>query len=741
MTLPILGAPDDIDIDIANPVHAYNISVNQAFNEQIAVLNANTTNVFWEFFNNPPGETDGDFTFMGITVTLPTGAPANPVGSGQVVTVMGTPTAPGSFSFTLTVTEDGGADSENRQYDIIITQAMDVVLVLDRSGSMGANTPAGITRWNALKAAAGNFGNMYQALTRPNDRLGIVYFSSSVSPISGCCDNLVPFSATIGTIVINDLNPPNPGPGGMTAMGLGMNTALGKLTDGTKARSILLITDGQQNQNPMVNSNGSIAGGGNGAGAIKVSTIGIGNPSPLFNTTLQNLATQNRGSYNITDDGNAFTFQAGNASGDLSSGFTNQFVDMLDDFSPQLIATSTTNVSQGSAPHTLLTFPLNNRVDKLLLEFVFDENFETLQLMQVLARINVQKDGASVMTSIQPSWAGNFPNSILLKIDFINQVQGGPPVMNPAGNWTIQLADVAQFKITQCRVTALADDHRLNYQCSYGTTVPQVNTPLTLTTDLDWLSFPITDASVEAIVLRPGEDLGDLLAKNGLTVDVSSAPDASSPGVQKFDQLMATDQAFRDALARSENLVTLNHTSKGHYEANFNDLSVAGLYRLIFRISGNHPDAGSYRRMKVENFYTSFNGIDLAASQVSSQMVNNKLVVQIRPVTLNGRFVGPAAGNAFTVDQPGVLISSIEDHQDGRYSLTFDGDVSQPVKLSLLGQDVYTGVLADIGKGSGGGIIDKIQDWLESIGLPGWSLWLLLLLLLLLLWLLFRKKS
>ncbi|HLF64400.1 MAG TPA: VWA domain-containing protein [Saprospiraceae bacterium] len=744
VTFPLFGAPDDIDISAANAVHTYTIQVNQPFNEQIAVLNAGG-NVFWEFFNNPTGDTDANFTFMGLTVTLPAGSPGTAVSNGLTTSISGTPLTTGSFSFTITVTSENGVQSQNRQYDIIITQPMDLVLVFDRSGSMNGSTSAGVTRWDALKTAAGNFANMYQQLGRTNDRLSITYFETDLSPASACCNGFIPFVNNIGTTVSNDLNAN--APGGWTAMGTGLKNAIGKLSDATKARSILLFTDGEQNQDPTVNQNGqgfsdaSTIPGGNNPGGIKIATIGIGSPSPMYNTTLQNLAVNNRGSYNITADGTAFTFQQGNSSGDLTSGFSNQFVDMLDDFSPQLITTATTNVSQGSAPHTLLTFPLNQRVDKLLLEFAFDKNFESVQLVQLLTRILVQKNGASVMASVQPSWAGNFPNSLLLKIDFVHQVPGGPPVLDPSGNWTLQLADVAQFKITQCRVTVLADDHRLNYQLSYGNTIPRVDVPLKFTAHLDWLSFPITNATIEALVLRPGEDLGDLLAKNGLTVDVLTSQDAASPGVQKFDQLWATDQAFRNALALSENVVTLAHTSAGNYEGTFNGLTVAGLYKLIYRISGNHPDAGDYQRLKVENFYTTFNGVDLAASGISSQILNNQLVLQIRPVSTNGRFVGPAAGNAFSVDQPGVKITKVEDHQDGRYTLTFDGDINQSVKLSLLGQDVYTGVLADIGKGKGGGIIDKLQEWLESLGLPGWSLWILLLLLLILLWLLFRKKK
>ena len=736
------AAPDDINLTGANSTHTYNFIVNQNPNEQIAVLNA-SGNVFWDFNSTPVATTGGGstFTHMGITVTLPAGAPASDVSSGLTVSVQGTPTTPGSFSFTLTVTSLDGTLTQNREYEVIISQPLDLVLVFDRSGSMSANTAANETRWAALKTAAVNFANLYQSLNRPSDRISITYFESDLLPASACCNTFIPFAGNVATTINTDLNANSPGGG--TGMGAGLKNAQEKLSDAAKARSILLFTDGEQNINPKVNADGKgFTDGSTVTSGVKISTIGIGSPSPTYNTVLQNLAVNNRGSYNITENGSAFTFKGGLASGDLTSGFTNQFVAMLAEFSPQLVARSTTNVGQGPAPYSLGSFPLNKRVDKLLLEFSFDKFFEVGQLVQVLSRIIVQKDGASVMANVQPSWAGNYTNTILLKIDFKNPTPSGVPPISSEGTWTVQLADVAVMKITQCRLTALADDHRLNYKTSYGNNTPRVNNALNLSLDLDWLGYPDSSATVEAIVLRPGDDLGDLLAKNGLVVDVIAAQDSSSPGVQKFNQLWSTDSTFRNALALSENVVALSNTGGGHYEGAFNGLNVSGPYTLVYRISSDHPVAGKYTRMAFENFYTSFNGVDLAASAVSTQMVNGQLVMQMRPKTPYGRFIGPAAGDAFTVSDPAVQISKIVDHQDGRYTITFAGDVDKPVTLSILDQEVYTGKLADIGKSDGGGgIIDKIEDWLKSLGLPGWSLWLLLLLLLLLFWLLFRKKK
>ena len=673
-------------------------------------------------------------TFNGLTVTV----------AGNTVTLDGTPDislAGSEIIFTIQAQSNSNCQ---RTYTMEVTSIpMDLVLVLDRSGSMGSNTGAGVTRWDALSDAAVNFATMYQALGRDADRLSITYFESDLSPTSACCSGLIPFSPTIANTIDTDLNANSPG--GSTAMGLGLKNGESKLSDNTRARSILVFTDGMQNQAPRVNENGqgyddgTSIDGGNAAGGIKIATIGIGNPSADYNLTLQNLANKNRGSYNITDDGAAFTFKSGNATGDLSAGFTDQFVDLLSEFSPQIVDRNTVDVSTGPGPHSLLDFTLNGRTSKLLLELVFDKKFETPQLAQLLGRIIIQKDGSPVTGNVFPSFAGNFTNTILLTIDFDSPIIGGAPISttDSQGNWTVQLGDVTDLKINSCKTTAIADDHLFNYRVSYDGN-PRVNVALKLSADLDFVGAPITDGTVEALMLRPGEDLGDLLAKHPLNVDPSSQPEAGSPGEQKFNELWENDQAFRDALARSENSITLNHTGNGHYEGIFNGVTVAGIYRLVYRLQATHPKTGTYTRSKAENFYASFNDIDLKASAASSQIANGQLVMQIKPITPYGRLVGPAMGSAFTVDNAGVQILDVDDHQDGSYTLTFGGDISQPVTLGLLGQDVFTGKLGSIG---GDSIIGKIQDWFEAIGLPPWSIWVFLLLILVVLWLIFRKKN
>lgn len=748
LSAPGYSAPQDIDFDNFLGPYLFNFNVGSTVSENIGILSPTIgANAYWEFNSIPVGASTTNvggfttaFTFHGINVQLPPGVTdVNPVPQTDQVSISDSgPLVVGSFSFTLVVTSEDGLDTQTRTYEIIINQPMDLVLVFDRSGSMNSNTPTGNSRWDALKDAASNFANLYQALERTDDRLSITYFETDLVPASACCNTFINFTNTIGTTVSTDLNANSPG--GATAMGLGLQNAQTKLSDPSRTRSILLFTDGRQNQNPMVNLNGQgYSDASTIPSGLRIFTVGIDIPNGNYLTTLQNLAVNNQGSFNTTDDGSAFTFVASagaDVRGDLSSGFTDQYVAMLSGSSPQLIDRSSTSFSSGSAPFTLQSFPLNNKVNHLLLEFSFNRKFEIPELAQILARIQVTKDGNPVTTYATPSWAGNYTNTLLLTFTF-NQ-PGGPP-LSPEGNWAVQMADVSSFKITHGNLTSLADDHRLHIRKDFGNKDPKVNESFPVSLTLDWLSHPITDANAEAIVLRPGEDLNDLLARNPLVVDPSGAQDAATPGTQKYEQLMDTDSAFRAMIEKTENMVPLTHTADGIYKGTFNGLNVSGVYRILFRVTGTHADAGQYQRILTESFYVSFASVDLEASAVTSQVVNGKLEVNMRPITPYGRYVGPAMGDAFSVDNPGINIDQVTDHQDGSYTLVFSGNINDDTKVQLLGQEIYSGPLVKLGKS--GSFIDKIIDFLKSLGLPMWLIWLILIaIVVLIIWRITRKK-
>jgi Ca-activated chloride channel family protein len=120
----------------------------------------------------------------------------------------------------------------------------DVMLVLDRSGSMGRWTPGG-NRWRDLKAAVAAFLNALA--TTPQDELvGVVTYSSSSTLDEDMTLDYGRLMTTVDGLSV----------GGMTAIGRGIQDGVDGVTAplfarANAAKTIVVMTDGQHNRGIM----------------------------------------------------------------------------------------------------------------------------------------------------------------------------------------------------------------------------------------------------------------------------------------------------------------------------------------------------------------------------------------------------------------------------------------------------------------------------------------------------------
>ena len=251
------------------------------------------------------------------------------------------------------------------------------------------------------------------------------------------------------------------------------------------------------------------------------------------------------------------------------------------------------------------------------------------------------------------------------------------------------------------RVVPYADDHRLEMQWRVNPSAPRVNQPFNPIVSLSWRGKPLTNANVKARILKPGDDLGDLLAKHPKKVDPAKTPDAGSPGYQKYLHLLENDPKFLAKLRSSADKLTLAHQGGGKYSASYNPGDVSGIYQIVYRVSAESAEFGKIQRKAVQSLYIRFGDINLDKSTVSSTVKDKNITIRLRPITTYGRFIGPAQGSAFSVDGAGISLSGITDHQDGSYTLVLNGNPDARVAIQLLGEEIYQGPVSKIGKKGG----------------------------------------
>jgi hypothetical protein len=174
---------------------------------------------------------------------------------------------------------------------------LDVMIVFDRSGSMGSSAPPiGRTKLQEAQDAAALFVQLVRE--GAGDRLGMVTFSSTaavpttIGPAATKKPELVgppPFTTgDVGAI----------GAGGATSIGAGLGIALLAFGSGSgNDRAMLLLSDGLQNTAPMVEEIEGFLG------STRLNVIGFGSDADLDGPLLSRVAREHGGQFTRAVDG------------------------------------------------------------------------------------------------------------------------------------------------------------------------------------------------------------------------------------------------------------------------------------------------------------------------------------------------------------------------------------------------------------------------------------------------------
>ncbi|MCK5171731.1 MAG: fibronectin type III domain-containing protein [Bacteroidales bacterium] len=491
------------------------------------------------------------------------------------------------FNMQVVNTNNGTTDEQRYRIPILRTP-IKVVLVLDRSGSMNWPVPGGVEiRWDILKNSIWEFTKQLELHQQEDeDSIGLTYFATTVIhpgiPIEDGFEMIPPnVAAELVSDTINylmGLQTPN----GWTAMGLGLQDAKSKLEGNTPigaTKIVLLFTDGEQNQFPMVQPDGRTLADAsllndvpiNPEDSISYYTIGMG-AFGLVPPILSQIASANSGKFLYTTTGSYASLQAF---------FDDHFTDMLKGNSPQIVKRQVGNLVNGEGTHT---FTLNSGIT------------------QAIFKVS-HHDGDNMNFTIEKGTNDFTPNNMITS-SFVKMAKISFPIFNDnndvtyaSGEWIINVTGDSN---KEYYVTCIADDHFLDYSCKSDKNIYISGEYIDFIADLSYAGAPLigVNDSVEVIVFKPGDDLGHLMATYTLPDDVIDYTNEDlSPEEQKFLSLM-NDPNFYSKLLPEEQIVKLQHQGNGIYKGTFNSTNISGVYQALFNFSGDITSHDKFEREK-----------------------------------------------------------------------------------------------------------------------------------------------
>jgi hypothetical protein len=170
----------------------------------------------------------------------------------------------------------------------------DVILVIDRSGSMSLAGTTGGTKMDEAKQAAALFVSLLR--TDHSHRIGLVSFSTTATndrgldTVASAHDPLIAAGGLIPALIAN----------GSTTIGGGLQTAMSQFpapTPTTNTRAILLMTDGMENTYPWISTAEP------SLGSTILNVVGFGTEANLDGPRLTGAAIRHNGIYMRANDG------------------------------------------------------------------------------------------------------------------------------------------------------------------------------------------------------------------------------------------------------------------------------------------------------------------------------------------------------------------------------------------------------------------------------------------------------
>ena len=621
----------------------------------------------------------------------------------------------------------------------VTTIAHGMVVVLDRSGSMGASFGGGLSRWDAAVRAAHAWLDLFRAF-RPGaeHKAGIVTFEHDScgwttatnddvtlrNPASGAAAATMSSLSGFGDaaqLVLGDVQSCTPiGDALVKAfqeMGEGMLAG-----SGGKKGSVLLLTDGYENSGRVTIA--ATKGSAVTTFGVERITQPLAFANGLIGDRLFTLAVGSQVDADRLNDLGAGFYQLANKANEILPAFAEMLGDVLD--AQPMVPTASVN-DPDNPPHSLYFQVLAGE-----------------QSVAFLVPWTAAADNLSVGWRTQGS-AASFAtvNPVAAGVEYFRRQGHGLLVAtiatvtgaSAATEWRLQhISGGAAQPMTDADALCMID-LVLKAEVAFDKRQYFIGDTIDLSCRISHGGARVTGATIAVDVARPGEGLGTFLATNAdqykrlghdLPRDIAKAGDqfkgkglmhAALLHILQMDQLpivlpptlkLFDDGSHGDGAA-----------DDGDYANGFTDTAKEGTYTFRFRIEGALPDGSRFSRLFVRSTWVgvrpdpSLLGVVWLGLEDLPFGIFGHLMT-FKPKTASGELLGPFRADVINMSLfGGSFDGDLIDNLDGSYSRRVMYQGGQKPVVSI---DIYGEKMEPTGPFVGGGT--------GTSGMTCWALWI-----------------